>query len=44
MNVLIFNCNTGYKQGGFENSALITLGSLNSVFFFSAYFVYHLDG
>jgi len=32
MNVLIFNRNTGYKQGRFENSALIKLGSLNSVF------------
>lgn len=34
MNVLIFNRNTGYKQGTFENSAPVTLGSLNSVFFF----------
>jgi len=43
MNVLIFNRNTGCKNGRFENSALTTLGSLNSVFF-NAYFVYHLDG
>lgn len=32
MNVLIFNRNTGYKQRRFENSALITLDSLNSAF------------
>jgi len=31
MYVLIFNRNTGYKRGSSENSALTTLGSLNSV-------------